>query len=159
MVAAPPSTTPVQSQPRAQITDGRKSPGVAFILSFLLVGAGQGYNGQWGKGLLMAGGAVSSIAIANAGIEKCDPDFYSDEEADCSQVALGVVAALGFAIWSWIDAPVSASAINTRLDMGIASVEFGPQPKLGFPSDAIVGRASRGRTLPQFGISLARLSF
>lgn len=159
VVSAPVQTTPTTNQPRAQITTGRKNPGVAFILSFLLVGAGQGYNGQWGKALLMAGGAATSFAIAKGGMDKCDPDYYSEEEEDCSQVALGVVGVLGFAIWSWIDAPVSASAINTRLDMGIASAEFGPRPRLGLPSDDIVGRGLRRPTLPQVGISFARLSF
>ena len=125
-------------------------------MSFLHPGLG---HGQWGKTLLMAGGFWSSVAIARAGVDKCDPDIFYEEEDNCTQLALGVIGALGFAIWSWIDAPVSASAINTRLDMGIAALELGPQPKLGFPSDALVGRTSRGRTLPQFGVSLARLSF
>ena len=159
VVAVPTQATPVTTQPRARITDGRKSPGVAFFLSFLIVGAGQGYNGQWGKTLLMAGGFWSSVAIANAGSETCGVDLFSEEEDDCTQLALGVVGALGFAIWSWIDAPLSASSINTRLDMGIAALEFGPQPRLGFPSDALVARTTPGRTAPQLGISLARLSF
>ena len=158
VVAAPAQAAPTTSQPRARVTEGRKSPGLAFFLSFLLPGAGQAYNGDWGKTLLMTGGVVSSYAIANAGAEKCDPVF-PDEESDCNQVVLGVVGILGFAIWSWIDAPISASAHNTRLDMGIASLELGPRPRLGFPSDALIARTSRGRTTPQLGISLARLSF
>lgn len=153
VVAAPPQTIPAQGQPRAQMTTDRKSPGVAFLLSFLIVGAGQGYNGQWGKALLMAGGAISGVAIASAGAEDCvDYD-------DCGRVTAGVVAALGFAIWSWIDAPITASAINTRRDLGIASLEVGPLPKLGFPSDALVSRVHPPRTSPQLGISIARLRF
>jgi len=150
VTAPPPGGTP--SQPRAQVTDGRKSPGVAFLLSFLIIGAGQGYNGQWGKALLMAGGAVSSLAIAANGAEDC-----ADYE-ECGTFTLGVVGALGFALWSWIDAPISASAINTRLDMGI-SLELGPRTQLGFPSDRLAGQLSRGRRTPQIGLSLARLRF
>lgn len=151
VVAAPtPAATP--SQPRAQVTTGRKSPGLAFFLSFLVVGAGQGYNGQWGKAFLMAGGVVGSFAIANAGADKCT------WEDDCGQVAGGVIGMLGFALWSWIDAPISASAINTRLDMGVA-LELGPRPRLGFPSDALASSISGGRSTPQVGISLVRVGF
>lgn len=159
VVAAPAQATPTQSQPRARVTTGRKSPGVAFFLSFILPGAGQAYNGEWGKTLLMAGGFWSSVAIANAGAETCGVDIWEEEEDSCTQLALGVVGALGFAIWSWIDAPISASAYNTRLDMGIASLELGPRPSVGLPSDALIARTSRGRSMPQLGISLARLSF
>lgn len=147
---APAGGTP--SQPRAQVTTGRKSPGVAFLLSFLIVGAGQGYNGQWGKALLMAGGAVTSLAIAGAGAEDC-VDFE-----DCGRFTLGVVGALGFALWSWIDAPISASAINTRIDMGLA-LEVGPRTQLGFPSDRLAAQLSHGRSTPQLGLSFARLRF
>jgi len=151
VAAQPPTAAP--GQPRAQITTGRKSPGVAFLLSFLIVGAGQGYNGQWGKAFLMAGGAVASVAIASSGAQDC-ADY--DE---CGRMAAGVIGALGFALWSWIDAPISASAINTRLDMGIAALEFGPRPRLGFPSDALLGRVAGGRSTPQLGVSLVRLGF
>jgi hypothetical protein len=121
-------------------------------LSFLIVGAGQGYNGQWGKALLMAGGAITSVAVAANNQEDCA------EFEECGTFTLGVVGALGFALWSWIDAPISASAINTRLDMGMA-LEVGPRPQLGFPSDQLARRIPRGARTPQVGISLARLRF
>ncbi len=45
-----------------QTVESRKSPWLAFGLSVLLVpGAGQAYNGQWGKGGLMLGGVVVSF--------------------------------------------------------------------------------------------------
>jgi hypothetical protein len=152
VAAAPAQAAPAQSQPRAQVTANRKSPGTAFLLSFLIVGAGQGYNGQWGKALLMAGGAVTSFAVASAGAEDC-ADFD-----DCGRFTAGIVGALGFALWSWIDAPITASAINTRIDMGLA-LELGPQPRFGFASDRLVRRISPRRSSPQVGVSLARLSF
>ncbi|MGZ7206121.1 MAG: zinc-ribbon domain-containing protein [Halobacteriota archaeon] len=37
---------------------GRKSPGIAAVLSFLVIGLGQIYNGQILKGLLMLGVAI-----------------------------------------------------------------------------------------------------
>jgi hypothetical protein len=152
LVVAQPPAAATPSQPRAQVTTGRKSPGLAFFLSFLIVGAGQGYNGQWGKTLLMAGGFWSGVAIANGASEDCA------EYDECGTFAAGVIGAIGFAIWSWIDAPVSASAINTRIDMGLA-LELGPRTRVGFPSDRLVGQLSRGTHTPQIGLSLARLRF
>jgi hypothetical protein len=135
------------------VTTGRKSPGLAFFLSFLIVGAGQGYNGQWGKTALMAGGAIASYAIANGGAEDCS------EFDECGQLAAGVIGMIGFALWSWIDAPISASAINTRRELGIASLEVGPRPVVGMPSDRLARILSRGSGTPQLGLSLARLTF
>ncbi len=154
-VAAVPTQAQAEtpSQPRAQVTTGRKSPGLAFFLSFLLVGAGQGYNGQWGKTALMAGGFLASYGVASAGTEDCS------ELDECGQLAAGVVGMIGFALWSWIDAPISASAINTRRELGIASLEFGPRPVVGMPSDRLARRLTRGRGTPQLGLSVARLKF
>ncbi|MGZ4908084.1 MAG: zinc-ribbon domain-containing protein [Halobacteriota archaeon] len=42
----------------AQAMVGRKSPGIAAVLSFLIIGLGQIYNGQILKGLLMLGVAI-----------------------------------------------------------------------------------------------------
>jgi hypothetical protein len=151
-VVAVPTQAATPAQPRARVTEGRKSPGVAFLLSFLIAGAGQGYNGQWGKAVLMFGGAAAGLAVANAGSEDCD--LYED----CGQFTAGVVTAVGIWIWSFIDAPLTASAINTRLDMGIA-LELGPQPQIGYPSDALARRLPGGPTSPQVGISVARLRF
>lgn len=38
----------------------QKNPGLAAVLSFFIIGLGQIYNGQIGKGLLLFGGAVVS---------------------------------------------------------------------------------------------------
>lgn len=38
----------------------QKNSGIAAVLSFLIIGLGQLYNGQIGKGLLLFGGAVVS---------------------------------------------------------------------------------------------------
>jgi hypothetical protein len=151
-VAAPTQPAPTQTQPQAQITTGRKSPGLAFLWSLLIVGAGQGYNGQWGKGGLMFVGAVASWSVASSGVADC---WDWDE---CGTFNAGIAGVVGFALWSWIDAPMTASSINRRLDAGIA-LEVGPQPRLGFPSDALVRSISPRRSSPQLGISLARLRF
>ncbi|KJS10659.1 MAG: hypothetical protein VR67_17395 [Peptococcaceae bacterium BRH_c8a] len=38
----------------------QKNPGIAAVLSFLIIGLGQVYNGQISKGLLFFGGAIVS---------------------------------------------------------------------------------------------------
>jgi hypothetical protein len=153
VVAAP---TPVESpsEPTAQVTAGRKSPAAAFLLSLLIVGGGQGYNGQWGKAALMFGGAAASVAIMQAGSQADD----CVEWEECGQRDLGAGGIALFYLWSLIDAPLTASAINRRLDAGVA-LELGPQPRIGFASDGLARRISRGRTSPQLGISFARLRF
>lgn len=135
---------------RPQVTTGRKSPGLAFLLSFLITGAGQGYNGQWGKGALMFGGVVASAAVAAGGATDC-ADY--DE---CGRFSLGIAGILVFGLWSWIDAPVTASAINRRLDAGMA-LELGPKLD-GRLSSTLDGRVPFNEPT-RYGISLARLSF
>ena len=66
---------------------GPKSAGVALLLSFLLCGAGQMYNGQVAKGFLMLFGCVVLWFML-----------------------LGWI----IAIWSWIDAYQTAKKMNAR---------------------------------------------
>ena len=104
-------------------TESRKSPWLAFGLSYLLPGAGQAYNGQWGKGGLMLGGVAVSFGVVLA--DDCDV-FYTAN--DCGFLtAAGVVGMVGFVLWSWIDAPITANAINRRIDAGQVALEIGPQ--------------------------------
>ncbi len=107
-----------------QTVESRKSPWLAFGLSAIVVpGAGQAYNGQWGKGGLMLGGVVVSIGVMSAG-DDCDTSFSGD---DCGLVAAGLLGGMGFWLWSAIDAPISANAINRRIDAGQVALEIGPQ--------------------------------
>lgn len=69
---------------------GEKSPGLALVLSLLIVGLGQFYNGDWKKGLAMLGGTLI-LGPLTAG-----------------------VAWLGFAIWSMIDAYGVAKGTTKR---------------------------------------------
>ena len=87
-------TTP--ARPAVLVEDGPakpKSPGTALLLSILLCGAGQMYNGQVLKGLLMLFGCL-----------------------------LLWVVLLGWIInlWSWIDAYRTASAMNQRYQRRLA---------------------------------------
>jgi hypothetical protein len=138
---------------------GRKSPGVAFLFSFLIVGGGQAYNGQWTKAGIMFGGAVVGGGLFAAYVGDC----WNGEES-CPQAYGGLGLLLGMAIWSMIDAPVSASAINRRLESGGYGLEVGPRivpdaggrPALDRWAARAAGMARGG---PRAGVSLARVSF
>ena len=104
-----------------QTAEAPKSPGGAFALSLMIPGAGQAHNGQWGKGALMLGGGLVSLGAAVAGSDECDS---SD---DCALFTAGLVGMIGFWVWSMIDAPVSASSINRKMDAGEVALEIGPQ--------------------------------
>ena len=121
-----------------QTVQARKSPWLAFGMSSLITGAGQAYNGQWGKGGLMLGGQIVSVSLFLSGANDCDiysPIFdeilgvASDASnyAGCGKVAAGLIGMLGFALWSMIDAPRTANAINRRIDAGQVALEIGPQ--------------------------------
>jgi TM2 domain-containing membrane protein YozV len=69
---------------------GEKNPGLALVLSLLIVGLGQFYNGDWKKGLAMLGGTLI-LGPLTAG-----------------------VAWLGLAIWSMIDAYGVAKGTTKR---------------------------------------------
>jgi hypothetical protein len=137
-------------------TVGRKSPGVAFLLSFLITGGGQVYNGHYAKAGIMFGGSAISLGVAVSGIEDCW-DFD-----DCGMFTLGLIGAVGFGLASWIDAPMSASSINRRLDAGLA-LELGPRLRHGVSLKAgpryAVGSAPPQKVQSRVGVSLVRLRF
>jgi TM2 domain. len=98
---------------------GYKSPGLAFLFSVIIPGAGQYYNGDIAKGVIQDVLFTSGIVFSSIGYD------YSTEEI-VYPISLGVM--LGAYIWSIIDAPVSASIINSRNGRRI-SFDFGITPK------------------------------
>ncbi len=110
-----------------QTVESRKSPWAAFGLSVMLPGAGQAYNGQWGKGGLMLGGVAVSVVVVAANVGDCGIGSIFGNTDGCGLVVAGVVGMVGFALWSWIDAPITANAINRRIDAGQVALEIGPQ--------------------------------
>lgn len=108
--------------------ESRKSPWGAFGLSVLIPGAGQAYNGQWGKGGLMLGGYLVGGVVMVVGVTNTIDDVFSFSNADSDGlIYAGLVVAGGFWLWSWIDAPITANAINRRIDAGQVALEIGPQ--------------------------------
>jgi hypothetical protein len=106
--------------------DSRKSPAAALALSLLVPGAGQVYNGQYLKGAGMFGGvALTSWAI----VLTVSDVLELDDDASGTEVHVLGAIGMGAMLWSWIDAPLSARAINRRIELGGAALEVGP---LGF---------------------------
>lgn len=91
---------------------GRKSPPVAFGLSLLITGLGQHYNGEHVKGVIQEVAVLVGallIAVGNRG------EFPSYRQ-NVPQMNVGIGICAGSAIWSIIDAPLSASRINRKFE-------------------------------------------
>ena len=114
----------------------KKNPMVALGLSFPIVGSGQFYNGEYTKGVAQMGAAIVGLGLVlSAGGDNADsPDGNLDADNDDWRSIPGYVLLLGGAIWSLVDAPMSANRIN-RQNQGVS---YGHLIELG--SDrAIVG--------------------
>ena len=103
---------------------GHKSPPLALALSVFLPGAGQVYNGDYLKGTVMFVG--TAVAVSASILTLSDALSLDDDTSDTSTHVLGAVG-VGLILWSWIDAPLSARAINRRLEAGSVGVDLGPR--------------------------------
>ena len=100
-----------------------KSPTTAFLYSFLLPGGGQFYNGESKKGLIQLGIAVTGVLLAYSNwteYEWVRDDYYwasygyTREYGNETLMYTGIALYLGGAVWSMIDAPMSAKKINRQ---------------------------------------------
>lgn len=106
-----------------------KNPWIAFGLSALITGGGQYYNGQYGKGTIQFVAASVGFGVFYAALEDDYKLFGEtiDPDEDNDAGAIGALVFLGSAIWSMIDAPVSANRINQQARQ--ASLQFNPMIK------------------------------
>lgn len=106
----------------------KKNPMVALGLSFPIVGSGQFYNGEYTKGVVQMGTAIVGLGlILSAGGDNVDsPDGNLDADNDDWRSIPGYVLFLGGAVWSLIDAPMSANRINRQNQLASHgySIEF-----------------------------------
>lgn len=93
----------------------RKDPFIAGALSFLVTGLGQVYNGEAAKGATHFAAVVSGYTLFFLAL---DDNYYyygwQDPDEDDTVGVAGLLVAFGTAIWSVIDAPLSANRINRR---------------------------------------------
>lgn len=135
----------VSMSPPAARAAEKKEPVVAFLLSFVLPGAGQYYNGQIVKGVVQTTLAVGGLAAALA--KPYDTTTTTEEflgvtitttERKLSSVFYaGLATTLVADIWSMIDAPIWANKINKRKSLGhlfevgnerlVLGVDLGPR--------------------------------
>jgi hypothetical protein len=100
---------------------------LALALSLVVPGAGQVYNGHYGKGAVMFGSAAltaSSIVLTIADALELD-----DDRSGTGVHLLGATG-IGIVVWSWIDAPLSARAINRGLETGSVTIGIAPRVRI-----------------------------
>lgn len=90
----------------------KKAPGTAFFLSLVIVGGGQFYNGQVGKGFIMMGSMITGGILFFSAIE--NQTFTSGTRAS---IGFGIM--VGTVLWSLIDAPITAVNLNKKNSMSI----------------------------------------
>ncbi len=90
-----------------------KSPFLAWFLSWLVPGGGQGYNGQWGKAAAFFGGAAVGFALVTSN------DGWACG-GDCGARDTGFAILLVSGLGAQIDAPISAARINRKAREAVA---------------------------------------
>ncbi len=107
----PPPPTPI-------FYPSKKEPMLSLMLSFLIPGGGQYYNGEYLKGGIMTGiwaaSIIGMVACAQDNYDYYYDDYYYYHDHSSNGAEVFAVILLGNYIWSMIDAPVSSSKINKR---------------------------------------------
>ncbi len=131
-------TTPKKGTSSSQVAPPNslyKSPGRAALISLLITGGGQMYNGQVGKGTallvlnigsIVAGAAASSRAVCSPG--------YGCSDANLTPLYVGATVAVVTWIYSMTDAYNTAEAHNAELEFR-AGAQSRVQPVLAPGSD------------------------
>lgn len=94
----------------------KKNPMVALGLSFPIIGTGQFYNGQYAKGAIQFGAGIVGLGLtlSAGGDNKDESDDNPDGDNGGWVRVPGYLLLFGGAIWSLIDAPMSANKINQQ---------------------------------------------
>jgi hypothetical protein len=91
---------------------GEKSPFAAFLLSFMVPGLGQYYNGHFVKGAIQQAFFVGGWIMISASIENDESGFSPFADHNPDLLWSGVIVTGGAWLWSTIDAPMAANKIN-----------------------------------------------
>ncbi|MDR1416128.1 MAG: hypothetical protein LBJ57_01755 [Prevotellaceae bacterium] len=130
----------------------RKSPGLAFTLSFLIPGLGQIYNGEATTGFgLMAAALIGPVA--GYGIFMADP---GNSQAQGLGIAICALYPIAW-IYSFIDAPKTAAEINRRRERIVLSWNVGSGSTLSLNPNLLYATSTSGAAIrhqPAYGLSL-----
>ncbi len=119
----------------------RKNPAVAFVLSWLVPGAGQVYNNQPIKGAIQFGVCLTGYILFFTQLPYTEETYvdygtYStwiDKPYGNGGVAwTGFGVALGCAVWSMIDAPVTASRMNREGGLSFNEIKLSKNLKIAY---------------------------
>jgi hypothetical protein len=103
----------------------KREPVVALVLSLVFPGLGQLYNGptEQTKGIVMLAVAGATLGLMIAGSNTGDDcEITDDFEVECGNDALMAIGALGYLgnyVWSAVDAPLRARAINRERGLAL----------------------------------------
>jgi hypothetical protein len=148
--------TPTLTPARSHHVAGYKSPAVAFVLSWLIPGAGQMYNGQTGKGILQLIASVGGYALfiiehprtEEVWVYHYESYYYGaweDQDKGSAAIAYPALAVgLGFHIWSMIDAPTTASRMNANSDQAANELRIAKNVKLAYAPFSLSKGGLRG---------------
>jgi TM2 domain-containing membrane protein YozV len=152
--------TKEQSVKQASVISGPgpKNTGVAFVLSWLVPGAGQVYNNQPIKGAIQFGICATGYILFATQLPYTK-DVYVDygsystwEERDFGNAGTawtGFAVALGCHIWSMIDAPVTASRLNKKLGYSFNQINIDDNLTISMMPTA----SERGRIAPKLALT------
>ncbi len=150
----------VSSEEPGRVIVKKKEPWVSCILSCVIPGLGQMYNGEYAKGAIMGGlwlgSIVGMVTAVNESYFDHDHLGYYRERDYSGLAAASLLVFLGNGIWSIIDAPISSNKINRK--NGALSWQVGKNSCLSVKPDlSMTTHTPMGNTLwtPSYG---ARLS-
>jgi hypothetical protein len=125
----------------------RKSAAVSFLLSLVVPGGGQYYNGQYLKGALMTGISLGAIAGSFAA---WDDDFNASNSKSQSLALVG----LGGCLWSMIDASISSQKINRALERKVLSWDVNKKMHISIKPDVSLAASSPAAHSLNYGAKL-----
>jgi len=140
-------TKEAAQQSNAQGSANPKSPVLSFVLSWLLPGVGQFYNGDTGKGFIQLVGAAAGwtaffVAYPGEGYESYTYwDAWNEEYVtryDYPETGNGTISNIGLGVaiachlWSMIDAPISATKKNKKIGYTFNEIKINENMTLTF---------------------------
>lgn len=129
---------PTDSIPKKYQGLGKRSPALAFVQSVFVPGLGQVYNRQVTKGVVIFGVFATSFVVAD--VYRNHHKFPAKDEGT---VALLMPCFMSYA-YSFIDAPITASALNRKYQLGqkkntFTSIQLSPGLISAAPGSYTVG--------------------